>query len=490
MLLWLLLAHDPILTQPTRRESGGPIPQPLPGSRHARAQRCPDRPAAGSGRPRRRLRPRRRERPRDGRLRRLHPGRDRRRPRQGSVETTGWYDGHGTLVGYGWLRRIEATNQVEIDVYVRPSYDAGLGHEMLARLEERARELAAEAGPRRALDRHGRLPAGHPHAGLAARRGLPHGHHLHPDADRLRPDTRRDRSAAATDVVVRRVTDEADLRVAHDIDEESFLEHYGNVPISFESWLGAADRARRGPRPGLPRRTSTRRRSGCSSATGDFEHEDNAGYVRTLGVLPAGRGRGVGTALLRDYFARARTRGRTAVMLHVDVANVTGALRLYESVGMRAVLEIDAWGKGERVRLTGRQVVSSTLPTCPPASTTRCASAACVHRQHPVDHRPHLAGCDQRPDVLHGRRHDRRLLVGGRARRQGAAAARRACASAARCRARPWCRPASRSPRAARWWPGPRGCGPGTWRPCCRARRRRRCPSVAASTSSTKSCSR
>ena len=37
------------------------------------------------------------------------------------------------------------------------------------------------------------------------------------------------------------------------------------------------------------------------------------------------------------------------MLLHVDVANVTGALRLYESVGMRAVLEIDAWAKGEAV---------------------------------------------------------------------------------------------------------------------------------------------
>ena len=45
-----------------------------------------------------------------------------------------------------------------------------------------------------------------------------------------------DEAPPQTDVVVRRVTDEADLRVAHDIDEESFLEHYGNVPISFESW--------------------------------------------------------------------------------------------------------------------------------------------------------------------------------------------------------------------------------------------------------------
>jgi ribosomal protein S18 acetylase RimI-like enzyme len=49
--------------------------------------------------------------------------------------------------------------------------------------------------------------------------------------------------------------------------------------------------------------------------------------------------------MLRDCFAAARRAGRKAVLLHVDVANVTGALRLYESVGMRAFLTIDAWTK-------------------------------------------------------------------------------------------------------------------------------------------------
>jgi mycothiol synthase len=264
-----------------------------------------------------------------------------------SVEQTGWYDEHGTLVGYGWLRRIEATNQVEVDVYVRPSYDAGLGHEMLARLEERARELAAEAGH------------GEPWTGMGVYRKDARtqdwlraaGYRTDTTFTRMRIDLdpqADDTEPPATDVIVRRVTDEADLRVAHDIDEESFLEHYGNVPISFESWWERL--TERGDDHaqvylahvgGAP--------VGLLISTRDFEHEYDAGYVRTLGVLPAGRGRGVGTALLRDYFARARREGRTAVLLHVDVANVTGALRLYESVGMRAVLEIDAWAKGVRV---------------------------------------------------------------------------------------------------------------------------------------------
>jgi len=267
-----------------------------------------------------------------------------------SIETTGWYDEDGTLVGYGWLRRIEQTNQVELDVYVRPSYDAGLGHEMLARLEERARALAAEAGH------------AEPWTGMGVYRQDTRtqdwlraaGYRTDTTFTRMRIDFDQTTGSGqpaeppATDVVVRRVTDEADLRVAHDIDEESFLEHYGNVPIPFESWLERL--TERGDDfsqvylayvDGAP--------VGLLISNRDFEQDDNAGYVRTLGVLPAGRGRGVGTALLRDYFARARAEGRSAVLLHVDVANVTSALRLYESVGMRVVLEIDAWGKGERV---------------------------------------------------------------------------------------------------------------------------------------------
>lgn len=78
-----------------------------------------------------------------------------------------------------------------------------------------------------------------------------------------------------------------------------------------------------------------------------FESDENADHISILGVLASGRGRGVARAMLRHCFAAAQTGGRTAVLLHVDVANVTGALRLYESAGMRVVLEIDAWAKGE-----------------------------------------------------------------------------------------------------------------------------------------------
>ena len=262
-----------------------------------------------------------------------------------AIETTGWYDERGTLVGYGWLRRLEATNQVEIDLYVRPSYDDALGHAVLGSLEDRARVLAAEAGH------------AEPWTGVGVYRQDARtqewlraaGYRTDTTFTRMRIDLdpATPVEVPATEVTIRQVTEEADLRVAHDIEEESFLEHYGNVPISFEAYRErlterGADYAQ------VYLAELDGRPVGLLVGTRQFEDDEDAGYVRTLGVLPAGRGRGVGTALLRDYFARSRREGRAAVMLHVDVANVTGALRLYESVGMRPVLEIDAWAKGAR----------------------------------------------------------------------------------------------------------------------------------------------
>jgi mycothiol synthase len=261
-----------------------------------------------------------------------------------TIESTGWYDEQGALVGYGWLERVERTNRVEIDLYLRPSYDPALGPAMLSTLEGRAAAMVAADGhvaPWVGANVYRQDEATQEWLRAAGFSRQTTFTRMRIDLDPTQPSTQ-----PASDVTIRRITEEADLRLAHEIEEGSFLEHYGNVPVSYDSWLDRlTDRGEDfrhvylaeldGAPVGLL--TSSRR----------FEEDENAGYVRTLGVLPAARGRGVGTALLRDHFARAHREGRTAVLLHVDVANVTGALRVYESVGMRAVLEIDAWAKGE-----------------------------------------------------------------------------------------------------------------------------------------------
>ena len=57
-------------------------------------------------------------------------------------------------------------------------------------------------------------------------------------------------------------------------------------------------------------------------------------YVAELGVIPAYRGRGIAKALLRRSFAALLQRGHDEVRLGVDAQNPTGAVALYESVGM------------------------------------------------------------------------------------------------------------------------------------------------------------
>ena len=69
------------------------------------------------------------------------------------------------------------------------------------------------------------------------------------------------------------------------------------------------------------------------------------GYVHLLGVRPPWRRRGLGEALLRHSFRAFADRGCDRVTLGVDAENTTGAVRLYERVGMRGVRRSDTYEK-------------------------------------------------------------------------------------------------------------------------------------------------
>jgi ribosomal protein S18 acetylase RimI-like enzyme len=73
--------------------------------------------------------------------------------------------------------------------------------------------------------------------------------------------------------------------------------------------------------------------------------EFDLGWVGTLGVGKPWRRRGLGESLLRRSFAELHGRGKLRVGLGVDAQNVTGALRLYERVGMHRVRRSDNWRK-------------------------------------------------------------------------------------------------------------------------------------------------
>jgi mycothiol synthase len=71
--------------------------------------------------------------------------------------------------------------------------------------------------------------------------------------------------------------------------------------------------------------------------------EPDVGAVHSLGVRQLYRHRGIGELLVLLAFRRLHERGLRRVALGVDASNQTGALRLYERVGMHVTHQADNW---------------------------------------------------------------------------------------------------------------------------------------------------
>jgi GNAT superfamily N-acetyltransferase len=68
---------------------------------------------------------------------------------------------------------------------------------------------------------------------------------------------------------------------------------------------------------------------------GNHEGDASVGYVQSLGVRSGWRGRGIARNLLLHAFGVFHRRGKEGAALAADAQSLTGATRLYESVGMR-----------------------------------------------------------------------------------------------------------------------------------------------------------
>lgn len=75
------------------------------------------------------------------------------------------------------------------------------------------------------------------------------------------------------------------------------------------------------------------------------EEDPRRGYAQLLGVRPTHRRRGIGEALLRQTFRALYARGQAGCDLHADPASETGAIRLYERIGMTPHPRFATWEK-------------------------------------------------------------------------------------------------------------------------------------------------
>jgi len=137
---------------------------------------------------------------------------------------------------------------------------------------------------------------------------------------------------------------EEDFRLLHRIDQVSFADHFDFAPHPYEEWMPWFT-DRRDARPDLWWLAWLDGEPVGLCMGDDRRAGDGEAYVRVLGVIPSARGRGIATWLLLSAFAQAAREGRTAVALNVDSDNTTGAVGLYERVGMRATEVVDLYSQ-------------------------------------------------------------------------------------------------------------------------------------------------
>ena len=137
-------------------------------------------------------------------------------------------------------------------------------------------------------------------------------------------------------------TAELDLPLMHAFNE-AFSEHYGVQKMNEESWQQLFT--------GVPqfRGDLSYLAMDADSIVGfcinwvekneEGDRSSQEGWVEAIGVIPAWRGKWVASALLGHTLQLFQAEGLQQAALEVDAQNPTGALRLYEKHGFKAVRE-------------------------------------------------------------------------------------------------------------------------------------------------------
>ncbi|TDC41758.1 GNAT family N-acetyltransferase [Micromonospora sp. KC213] len=242
-------------------------------------------------------------------------------------------DPDGRIVGWTLIDNPTGVGREFLDVYVDPERAAPVRAALLARVLDRVAERAAERG----------LPALTVRAAAFAPEARWAEELVESGFTRVKRYVRMARPLAdlpaepplPPGVTVRtlRADDEADLREFHRIYDTAFRDTPDYEPLDFDRWREALpsygkvwDEWFLAEVDGVP--------AGALQSS-DQDLGQDAGWVRTLSVLPAYRRRGVGAALLWRAFTVYAAKGRTSAGLGVDLTNPTSPATLYRSVGLQ-----------------------------------------------------------------------------------------------------------------------------------------------------------
>lgn len=259
-------------------------------------------------------------------------------------ESQSWLmrDGAGALVGFVQLHPDANRSLYFPDVYCDPQL-ADLA-EATAAAVDFVLSLSEEQHPDWSL-----------RSGLNSKDDLLRGAYLARGFEYLRKFWSLSRPVVADDVwpelpagiVVRRAEDHReDMRILHELHQDSFSNHFGFKPREFENWMALElEKQTRDPAGNFILFENEQPAAFLLSAT-EMAHE-NGGYVDLIGVKHASQGKGFGKLLLQCAAAHARDKGFTKIDLNVDTGNESAALRVYEVAGFRP---FSAWEQYELVR--------------------------------------------------------------------------------------------------------------------------------------------
>lgn len=249
------------------------------------------------------------------------------------------HDAAGRLVGRGFVHRKSDSDQFNVDIVTR---DDAVRRWLFDWTLARLRETGRAAGIPRATADHGCYRADVPLGDALAE----HGFHVATTFHSMRADHAASLAAPAppAGVVLRTAgADDTLRRAAHHVLMSAFTDHFGFAHQPYDEWLAHRERLPGFDWSQLWVAELDGRPVGVLECNDRYVDGDGCGYVSNIGVVTQARGRGVAKFLLRHAFAVDVAAGRAGTLLHVDTDNVTPALGLYESVGMRPVLVIDAW---------------------------------------------------------------------------------------------------------------------------------------------------
>jgi GNAT superfamily N-acetyltransferase len=224
---------------------------------------------------------------------------------------------------------------LELDGYVHPERQGrGLGAWLVARAEERARELGLSRLYAFSLAGDVRAHRLFQQLGL---RELRRFYRMMIELAGPPPDPEWPEGLTAETFQVE------DAKPFHDAMIEAFEDEWNFVAMPFEEWREL--RLVKDPDFDPTLWFLVRDGNEIAAVMRNEPDRSGAGFVGAIGVRKPWRKRGLALALLRHAFSEFYRRGKRRVALGVDAENPTGATRLYERAGMHVAFEAVTYGK-------------------------------------------------------------------------------------------------------------------------------------------------